>query len=62
MLGFISHWKGISISDEGKCPPHLVKNFIGVKFPYITMIFLTSYNNIFLNNKTKMFLEKPAKI
>jgi hypothetical protein len=36
MQEFISHWNGISILDEGKFPPHLVKNFIRVKYPYIT--------------------------
>jgi len=72
MQGFISHWNVISTSDESKFPPHLVKNLISVEYPYMTMIFFTNYittviiftflNNIFLTNKTKMFLEKPAKV
>ena len=72
MQGFISHWNGISISDKCKYPLHLVKNFIRVKFPYITMSSFMNYvttfiififhNNIFLTNKTNMFLEKPAKV
>jgi len=70
MPRFISYWNGISILDEGKFSPHLVKDCIRVKFPYITMIFFMNYTttviiftflkNIFLTNKTKMFLEKPA--
>lgn len=72
MQGFISQWNGICISIKGKLHPHLVKNFIRVKIPFITMIFFMNYittviiftflNNIVLNNKTKMLLGKPAKV
>lgn len=69
--GFISHWNGISVSDEGKFTSHLVKDFNRVKVPYITMIFFTNYittviistflNNIFMDNKQKCFLRSLLK-
>jgi hypothetical protein len=72
MQGFFSHCNVISISGTGKFLPHLVQNFIRVKFAYTTMIFsmnhitaliiFTFLNNIFMANKIKIFLEKPAKV